>query len=321
MKYMKIFLLLILLTEISSLLEANDQPEDLEYNTYVRVNMTGLSYKILNLKGNNGTFYINILSLTKGVEININKFNKSTTGLEKKTDMYPFKTFKIEELDNEGKYINFSVSQDCIVEITSVLKNDHLRCNEYKKVDYEIDTEIKVDKNNFVIFLDDEDVEKFEMKFNFKDDIKNKQITYGFINLPTKDENYLVLGKHYKNNDSDSSQLEQAKFSEAAKQITVDNPFHKKSKDSIKSIKPNLAFIFSIENEGKMIEEFSFTINSEIINVFLIVSIVIALVFAVITFFLIRRKQTSEMLNVEGGENFYKKEEKEKDDKEEATEN
>ena len=70
-----------------------------------------------------------------------------------------------------------------------------------------------------------------------------------------------------------------------------------------------------------MIEEFSFTINSEIINVFLIVSIVIALVFAVITFFLIRRKQTSEMLNVEGGENFYKKEEKEKDDKEEATEN
>ena len=288
MKHMKILLLLILLTEISSLLEANDQPEDLENNTYVRVNMTGLPYKILNLKGDNGTFYINILSLKKGVEININKFNKSTTGLEK------------------------------IVEITSVLKNDRLRCNEYKKVDYEIDTEIKVDKNNFVIFLDDEDVEKFEMKFNFKDDIKNKQITYGFINLPTKDENYLVLGKHYKNNDSDSSQLKQDTFSEAAKQITVDNPFHKKSKDSIK---PNLAFIFSIENEGKMIEEFSFTINSEIINVFLIVSIVIALVFAVITFFLIRRKQTSEMLNVEGGENFYKKEEKEKDDKEEATEN
>ena len=318
MKHMKILLLLILLTEISSLLEANDQPEDLENNTYVRVNMTGLPYKILNLKGDNGTFYINILSLKKGVEININKFNKSTTGLEKKTDMYPFKTFKIEELNDEDKYINFSVSQNCIVEITSVLKNDRLRCNEYKKVDYEIDTEIKVDKNNFVIFLDDEDVEKFEMKFNFKDDIKNKQITYGFINLPTKDENYLVLGKHYKNNDSDSSQLKQDTFSEAAKQITVDNPFHKKSKDSIK---PNLAFIFSIENEGKMIEEFSFTINSEIINVFLIVSIVIALVFAVITFFLIRRKQTSEMLNVEGGENFYKKEEKEKDDKEEATEN
>ena len=316
MKHMKILLLLILLTEISSLLEANDQPEDLENNTYVRVNMTGLPYKILNLKGDNGTFYINILSLKKGVEININKFNKSTTGLEKKTDMYPFKTFKIEELNDEDKYINFSVSQDCIVEITSVLKNDRLRCNEYEKVDYEIDTEIKVDKNNFVIFLDDEDVEKFEMKFNFKDDIKNKQITYGFINLPTKDENYLVIGKHYL--EEPDSKLKQDTFSESAKQITVDNPFHKKSKDSIK---PNLAFIFSIENEGKMIEEFSFTINSEIINVFLIVSIVIALVFAVITFFLIRRKQTSEMLNVEGGENFYKKEEKEKDDKEEATEN
>ena len=71
--------------------------------------------------------------------------------------------------------------------------------------------------------------------------------------------------------------------------------------------------------------EFSFTINSEIINIFLIVSIIIALIFAVITFFLIRRKQTSESVNIENQENFVtndKKEEKEENgNKEEAIEN
>ena len=118
------------------------------------------------------------------------------------------------------------------------------------------------------------------------------------------------MGKSFK-------QLKCENFSGSSRQLSVEN----KVKDSSNGLKNYIAFIFSINSNNGEIKEYSFTINSEIINVFLIVSIVIALIFAVITFFLIRRKQTSEMLNVEGGENFYKKEEKEKDDKEEATEN
>ena len=50
------------------------------------------------------------------------------------------------------------------MEVSSVLKNGN---REYQNIEYKIDTEISVQKNNFVIFLKDEDVEKFEMKFNF----------------------------------------------------------------------------------------------------------------------------------------------------------
>jgi flagellar basal body-associated protein FliL len=63
----------------------------------------------------------------------------------------------------------------------------------------------------------------------------------------------------------------------------------------------------------KKIDSYSFAINSEIINVFLIVSIVIALIFAIITFFLIRRKQSSESTNIEG-DNLLKGNEKEENE-------
>ena len=49
-----------------------------------------------------------------------------------------------------------------------------------------------------MIFLGDEKVEKFDMKFNFKENIKNKKATYGFLYLPTKNTEYIVLGKHYR---------------------------------------------------------------------------------------------------------------------------
>jgi hypothetical protein len=257
-------------------------------------------------------FYITILALKKGAKITIENVGvyQNLTNSEEKENILNKEIKLTEQFNKDIRYINFSVSEDCEVEVSSILKNQF---KEYQSIEYKIDTEISVEKNNFVIFLKDEDVEKFEMKFNFKDDIKEKDVTYGFIFLPTESPEYLVLGKHYKRY---NSKLQELKFDAAAKQIKVDNPYYKNDKETNKE---HLAFIFSIDCEDKMIEKFSFTINSEIINVFLIVSIIIALIFAVITFFLIRRKQTTEGTNIEGGENLYKKNEKE--EKEEATEN
>ena len=96
------------------------------------------------------------------------------------------------------------------------------------------------------------------------------------------------------------------------------NKFPKK--DIREPYKPVLAFIFSVDVNTK--QTFSYSINSEIINIFLIVSIVIALVFAVITFFLIRRKQSADSNSIEGAEGLLKgdKEEGEGEGKEKEKE-
>lgn len=312
MKFLKIFILLILFFQLSSFLLTELKSFNLDENCLIRESLTENENILLNfnnITNTSGSFYITILSLNQSVDIIIN--NIESFGIEEKNrkneKMYELE-IKLENLTMDNRIVNFTVNKDCVIEITSVFKNIY---NEYQKVDFEMDKEITVKKNNFVIFLGDEDVEKFDMKFNFKDDIKKKNVTYGFINLPSDDPNYLVLGKYY----FSGSKLKQEIFEESARQIPVDNPYYEKDKD-------NLAFIFSIDNGNDLIGEFSFTINSEIINVFLIVSIVIALIFAVITFFLIRRKQTSETGNLDGGDNFYKKDDnEEKDEKEEATEN
>ena len=264
-------------------------------------------------------YYVTLLSLTKDAKINIQNIQNKTANIfdlnKNNSDLVTFKLHTDNSLENK---ISLITSEKISIEITYVVKSD---ITEYEKIDYNIDQEIPVKKNNFVIFLtdSDEDYEKFDMKFNFKDDIKEKTVHYGFICLPTDSLEYIALGKQY-------SDLKDTKFDESAKEITVENQYYEKDKDKLKK---HFAFIFSIDTETEKIGEYSFTINSEIINAFLIVSIVIALVFAVITFFLIRRKQSSESTTIEGGgENFYqnkakdeKEEKEEKDEKEESTEN
>jgi len=206
-------------------------------------------------------------------------------------------------MEGEQLEIEFYINQDADVEITNVVENNTCK---YDSIEYKMDSELQVKQNNFVIFLEDnKKYEKFDLKFNFKDEskIKNEKVHYGFIYLPTNKIEYIALAKNY--NDSN---LKTVTFEEAAKQIEVENPYFEKEKDGIKQ---NFAFIFSVDNENKSVGEFSFTINSEIINIFLIVSIIIALIFAVITFFLIRRKQTSESVNIENQENFVTNDKKE----------
>ena len=313
MKTFKIFLLLILSIQISSLESFGEgiaQEIEIKENNITKISAKKDEPIKIILPNNNTDYFITILSLKKDIKISINNVSvfNNTQGLIVKNNMITEKIKYKEELGND-RYIEFNVSDNCDVEISGVLKSQY---NEYESVEYKMDSEIEVNKNNFVIFLDEEDIEKFDMKFNFKEKIKDKVATYGFLYLPTKSIEYLVLGKHYKSyyeNMNIKNQFESLKFDETAKQFTIENPFYKKEKDKNKD---NLAFIFSIDSEKEMVDKFSFTINSEIINVFLIVSIVIALIFAVITFFLIRRKQTTEGSNIEG-DNYYKKAKEEKE--------
>ena len=88
---------------------------------------------------------------------NVGVFNKSTSAEQKENVVT--KAIKLtEQINQVDRYIEFSVSEKCEVEVSSVLKNEN---REYQNIEYKIDTEISVQKNNFVIFLKDEDVEKF----------------------------------------------------------------------------------------------------------------------------------------------------------------
>ena len=210
------------------------------------------------------------------------------------------------------------------VEISSVvLQNTTGGIYAYQNKTYSIDTEEKVESNNFVIFLDNEqDYEKFDMKFKFNEnsEAKNTIATFGFICLPNNNPEYIPLAKYMK----EIGNLTEHNITNVEFEEKIVNKFSKK--DIREPYKPMLAFIFSVDVNTK--QTFSYSINSEIINIFLIVSIVIALVFAVITFFLIRRKQSADSNTIEGAEGLLKgdKEEgegegKEKEEKGEKGEN
>ena len=326
MKIFKTFLLLMLSIQILSLQE-NNETINLYANNIINITMNDAEKKNLSLPGDKGDkYFLTILALTKGVKISINQVvefggSNNNPNTEPKENI-----FTHSRESDKYRNIEFSIDKNSIVEISSVLINEANKANEYKKIDYKVDSKIQVDKNNFVIFLEDEKIENFEMKFKFKDNIKNINVTYGFIYLPIKDEKYLVLGKNYKT--GTDNKLEQKNFPESEMELKVNNPYYDGEMKKPEN-KDHFAFIFSIDDGEKMVGDFNFTINSEIINLFLIISIAVALVFAVITFFLIRRKQTSEeSSNIEGEDskeekivNEEKEEKEEKDDKEISSEN
>ena len=319
MKSYQIYYALILFQLIFISLE--NEPIQLEKNNILILNLTADEVKTLNFSKSGGIFNISILSLNADINLNITE----VTPKPKNDFIVPMVTNNA-KLDfgsniNEGK-ITFSSKSDVTVEITSVLSKkieDNLTDPYYyDKKGYEVDTELKTKNNNFVIFLDDENVtQSLDMKFKFNESspIKGKKVTYGFLYLPNQENQYLALGKYYKN--LSIGNLSEYEFNEYEKELKVISKYHKQQNGD--KVKTKFAFIFSIDSE-EMIGQFSFSINSEIINVFLIVSIVIALVFAVITFFLIRRKQSAESTNIEGNENLLK-DNKEEGEKEEKGEN
>jgi uncharacterized membrane protein len=265
-------------------------------------------------------FNISILSLNKDVQLKITDVNPTPNVKLQIPSTTSFTELNFNSSLNPGK-ITFSSTVNVSVEITSVLsKGDYTQDPYfYNKTNHELDTEITMSSNNFIIFLENENsTETFDMKFKFNEgnNIIGKKATYGFLYLPNENNQYLALGKHYKKltiGNLSEHTIDKLEFELKAKHIY----YKKQNQDAVKT---KFAFIFSIDSD-KMVGTYSFSINSEIINIFLIVSIVIALVFAVITFFLIRRKQSAESANIEGNENLLKTDKGEGEGKEEKGEN
>ena len=320
MKSNKIYYALIIFQLIFITLESGNDPIKLENNNVFRTDLIANEPKTLNFTKTEGIFNISILSLNKKVELTFTDVSpKPYDGFQIPQPTY-FTEINFTSNTNQGK-ITFSSTVNVSVEITSVLsKGDYDKDPYfYNKTNHELDTEITMSSNNFIIFLENENsTETFDMKFKFNEanNILGKKATYGFLYLPNENNQYLALGKHYK--DSKIGNLSDYTIDKLEFELKAKHIYYKKQNQD--AVKTKFAFIFSIDSD-KMVGTYSFSINSEIINIFLIVSIVIALVFAVITFFLIRRKQSAESANIEGNENLLKTDKGEGEGKEEKGEN
>lgn len=141
------------------------------------------------------------------------------------------------------------------------------------------------DCNNIIRFLDNDDNIRCNIKFN--EPITDEEIAYGFIDLPTREIKFMPQAFLLKDSNIFNYQNITLKNFNGKELATNDLPIPDYYKNNKKD-NTNMAFICSMKTQSS----YTVTINEDVkMTYFLIGSIILALIFAFITFFLIRRKQ------------------------------
>lgn len=197
--------------------------------------------------------------------------NKSVTVIvEKNLAQFKIKTKPI----NETTEINIEVNETGSFQIYKVSNNEYV--NITKEDDF---SPVKVDNTQIIRFMDKKEKE-INFKLNFIDNCNNEEISYGIITLPTNDIGYLPKVQSFKLN---NEKIITEHFNDDNNfENKMENPFYEKENCG------HIAFILSTNHTNIK----TVTINEDkVMTYFLYGSIILALVFAFITFFLIRRKQ------------------------------
>ena len=225
----------------------------------------------------------------------IKELNKEDTKEFIKTiDMLTFKKDELLAIDIGSKENNS-------IEIINIVDEDK---NKYYLIK-EIDKTYTINNSNFVYYIKNNEIEnkKLVIKLKFKNEIKATMYN-SLIRLSSNNTDYIPRVFNF-----NKSLYLKEDFKGKEKTIEVSEDKGNKKLDIV-------AFIFSIDPES-IVDEYSVTLSIEekndIMNEFLIGSIILALIFAVITFFLIRRKKNINEKNIE--DDFYKEENKDEDDK------
>ena len=180
---------------------------------------------------------------------------------------------KTKQISNTTE-IAIKVSETGSSKIYKVSKNKYV--NIPKEDDF---SPLEVENKQIIRFMDKKE-EEIIFKLNFKDNCKNEEISYGIICLPTNDVGYLPNVQSFKLNNEkiNTEPLNDNNNFEG----NMRNPFHGNNDCG------HIAFILSTNHTDIK----TATINEDkVMTYFLYGSIILALIFAVITFFLIRRKQ------------------------------
>ena len=173
------------------------------------------------------------------------------------------------KIEKQGKINFFKVEENAI--------------NKYYNITSKNDTsqlDIK-DSNNIIRFLDKEE-QNIRCKIKFNQSITD-EIAYGFIDLPSNKIKFMPQAFLLNN----SNILDYKNFT-FTKISNKDFDTNKLVNPSYNKDYKNMAFIVSLKTQS----DYTIIINEDLaMTYFLICSIVLALIFAIITFFLIRRKQ------------------------------
>ena len=289
LKLYKFYLSLIVINLISSMLTVDSEIIDLEGNTLKNFSLNANESKILNLACNkNRNNYVSFLSLD-----NL-KFNLKSDKAELNSKDQTLSEIEVKNIEGDYLLVKITSEKDNRIEIINIIDNETSSYFEIKTDDQKFEK-----KNyNFLKFLENKD--KLKVEINFKKQYEGK-LHCGIVHLASKNISYIPRAFNFENEIKNEIKIDLKKdMSFEFKNIEI----------SKKDNKKKTAFICSIDTNEE-IENYSVIINKDIMNNFLIGSIILALIFAVITFFLIRRKQN---ITKHVGDDFYdEKPEEEKD--------
>ena len=252
---------------------------DIGENSLQKINLTNKTILKLKYNGKNekDMIFFSILSLDKNKIITIesenpkinNKSNYFQIEINPKINPNPIINLICENCDNSTE-----------VEVSSVVNYTY---SIYRNINEKDETEVMIENNNFIKFITKGNKITVDIYFNEE---YNDEVYYGIVHLPTNNTKYIPMAYNF-------NEIKGIKI-DNKKEINIK---YENINNNETTIKKYIAFIFSIKNENKTIQ-YTVIINKfEPMNIFLIVSLSLAFVFAIITFFLIRRKQSSNTEN------------------------
>ena len=252
---------------------------DIGENSLKKINLTNKTILKLKYNGKNekDMIFFSILSLDKNKNITIEsenpkintKSNYFQTEINPKINPNPIINLICENCDNSTE-----------VEVSSVVNYTY---SIYRNINEKDESEVKIENNNFIKFITKGNAITVDIYFN---EAYNDEVYYGIVHLPTNDIKFIPMANNF--NEIKGTKIDNKK------EINIK---YEDISNNEETIKKYTAFIFSIKNENKTMK-YTVIINKfEPMNIFLIVSLSLAFVFAIITFFLIRRKQTSNAEN------------------------
>lgn len=204
--------------------------------------------------------------------------------------------------DKSNQKINYNASEysgkEICIDLTSTSDGDaqvEITYNLQKESYQTLSLNDNIVKNNNFAFFMEKNTNKYEIKIKFNEDQTPDKCYYQVVKIPIKDSNYILPASYYI---LDNKTCNFGKLSFNNENVTDKN-----------STKNEIAFIFSIADNKAFEYTVTVTKLDEAMTIFLYVSIGLAGVFAVITFFLIRRKQSIDTKNDDNQEDLYNNEE------------
>ena len=289
-KYYIFFLLIFLVNKVLSIENLYDNLENEDIT-----NLTDNFYKIIPINGTQ-KFYNkeeSYFCLKKQDNSNNAKMNLTiTTELEgeKSLEDKEFHEFRLAK----NAIITITTKSQITFEIWNVKIDEN---NEYFKIESE-DESITLHRRSFIYFIS-KDYEKSEIQLDVTltesdPNLKHYYYKLQYINFDTL---------YFPSADLLKGEQKPIDGTDISETITIPSDMDKSS--------GKWALIFSFDKTPS--QEYKVIINNDVMNVFLLISIGVGLVFAIITFFLIRRKQNPSS-SIENGKDEENKAEKEEEE-------